>query len=134
MQSARYVRLYADERGETHFEDLRLSLLPQDFVPPAAPLNVAEFLPVAGSFWVGAPGDWAGDVPHTSPRRQLLITVEGEYEITASDGEVRCFPAGSVLLVEDTAGKGHQTNITYDRGALLFIVSLAEEEVRNINN
>jgi hypothetical protein len=133
MHSARYVRLFSDDLGESHFEDLELSLTLQDYAPPAAPLNVAPFLQATGTYWVGAPVDWSGDVLHPTPRRQLICTVEGEYEITASDGEVRCFPAGSVLLVEDTSGKGHSTKITYNKGALVLVVDLAEENSRSMN-
>jgi uncharacterized cupin superfamily protein len=127
MQTARYVRLFTDAYGETHFEDLKVQLKPQDFAPPAAPLNLANFHPVSGSFWLGAPGDWKGDAPHATPQRQIFCTVEGEYEVTASDGEVRCFPTGSVLFLDDTTGKGHQTRITNERGALVFAVAVADE-------
>ena len=67
----------------------------------SAALHGQVSCPCHGSFWLGAPGDWTGQCPSSHPRRQIFCTVEGEYEMTASDGEVRCFPAGSVLLVED---------------------------------
>src|SRR5829696_4667310 len=89
MQEARYARLYADERGESHFADVDLALPPVDFAPPAAPLNVAPLFPAAGSFLVGGPADWAGDAPHPTPRRQLFCFLRGELEVTASDGETR---------------------------------------------
>jgi hypothetical protein len=107
MQQAHYIHLYADDSGESHFEDLELALSPVDFAPPAAPLNIAQFLPTVGSTWVGAPVGWAGETPHPSPRRQLFCTVKGEYQVTASDGSTRRFPAGSILLLDDTWGKGH---------------------------
>ncbi len=50
MQKASHVRLYANEGGESHYEALETELQPVDFAPPAAPLNVAEFLPSAQSF------------------------------------------------------------------------------------
>jgi hypothetical protein len=34
VQIAKYVRLYADEVGESHFEDLEMALLPVEFAPP----------------------------------------------------------------------------------------------------
>ena len=126
MREAKYVRLYADEEGESHFEDLEVSLAPVDFAPPAAPLNVAQFLPASHSLWVGAPAGWKGEEPHPVPRRQVFCTVRGEYEVTASDGTTRRFPAGSVLLLEDTWGKGHSTHITSDSGALVFAVVTAD--------
>jgi len=36
MQQAKYVRLYSDESGESHFEDLETALPPVDFAQPAA--------------------------------------------------------------------------------------------------
>ncbi|MGV7224074.1 MAG: hypothetical protein ACQ9MH_21440 [Nitrospinales bacterium] len=58
MQHAQYIRLCTDESGESHFEDLENELAPMDFAPPAAPLNIAQFLPTAQSLWVGAPVGW----------------------------------------------------------------------------
>ncbi len=77
VQHANYIRLYSDEKGESHFEDLETELVPVDFAPPAAPLNIAQFLPATQSLWVGAPVGWAGDEPHPSPRRQIFCTLQG---------------------------------------------------------
>ena len=46
--------------------------------------------------------------------------------MTVSDGAVRIFPVGSVLLLEDTHGKGHSTRITSDVDILVFAVTLAD--------
>ncbi|MGH2651890.1 MAG: cupin domain-containing protein, partial [Actinomycetota bacterium] len=48
--------------------------------------------------------DW-----HPAPRRQFVFVSKGEVELRVSDGEVRRFGTGSVVLAEDTTGKGHQT-------------------------
>ena len=120
MQQANYVRLFASPDGESHFEDLSIELAPVDFAPPAPPLNIAAFGPAVRTLWVGADAAWAGDVPHPSPRRQVFCTVKGGYEVTASDGDVRSFPVGSVLLLEDTHGRGHATRVSED--ALIFAV------------
>jgi hypothetical protein len=130
MRHAQYIRLYADEQGESHFEDVEISLAPVDFAPPAPPLNIAPFLPAARSLWVGAPVGWAGDTPHPAPQRQIFCAVQGEYEITASDGGVRRFSAGSVLVLEDTWGKGHATRITGEAGVLVFAVVMADSSSR----
>ena len=126
MQHAKYVRLYTDEDGETHFEDLEATLAPVNFAPPAAPLNIAQFLPAVQCFWVGASVGWSGTQSHPSPQRQIFCTLEGEYQVTASDGGVRRFPRGSVLLLEDTWGKGHSTEITSPSDVLVFAVQLAD--------
>jgi hypothetical protein len=46
--------------------------------------------------------DW-----HRAPRRQFVINLQGEAEIEMSDGQRRRIGPGSILLAEDTAGKGH---------------------------
>ncbi len=127
MNSASYTRLYPDELGESPFEELSVELIPTEFAPPAAPLNTAPFLGATGTVWVGAPFGWGGDTPHPAPVRQIFITTQGEYEITASDGESRKFPVGSVLLLEDTSGKGHSTRMIDKNGSLVFGVVLAEQ-------
>ncbi len=127
MQYAKYIRLYADKNGESHFEDLEVELVPVDFAPPAPPLNVAQFLPTARSYWVGAAVGWHGEEPHPTPRRQIFCMLGGTCEVTASDGAVRRFSAGDVLLLEDTEGKGHSTRIIGNREALIFGVALDDE-------
>jgi quercetin dioxygenase-like cupin family protein len=51
--------------------------------------------------------DW-----HNAPVRQYIVLLDGNIEIEVSDGEVRQFSGGDVLLVEDTSGKGHRTRTT----------------------
>src|ERR1700747_3465764 len=47
----------------------------------------------------GGPATWDGEAAHPAPRRMIFVTVQGEYEIRASDGVTRKFPVGSVLLL-----------------------------------
>ena len=105
IQKAKYVRLYADEVGESHFEDLEMDLLPVEFAPPAGPMNIAEFLPTTRSLWVGVPGGWAVEIPHPVPRRQIFIILRCEFEVTASDSGMSHLRPGNILLIEDTWGK-----------------------------
>jgi hypothetical protein len=120
------TRLYADEQGTARFEDLSLDLIQGFATPPADPLHVAQFQPAERTYWIGAGSDWNGGTPHATPRRQVLVTVRGEDEVTAGDGATRRFPVGSVLLVEDTVGTGHSTRITGGGDALVFAVGLPD--------
>jgi hypothetical protein len=123
--AAKYTRLYADAHGISRFEDQTTGLAPRFAVPPAEPLHVAPFLlPEGATFWVGGPPDWQGDAMHPAPRRMIFITVQGEYEVTTGDGDVRRFPAGGVLLVEDTTGTGHSTRFTSEDEVTVFAVGL----------
>ena len=125
VQKAKYVRIHVDESGESHFEDLEMELLPVEFSPPSGPTNIAKFLPTSQSLWVGVPGGWAGETPHTSPQRQIFVVLQGEVELTTSADGVRKFRPGDVLLVEDTWGKGHASRIVGNESVLFFAVILA---------
>jgi hypothetical protein len=46
--------------------------------------------------------------------------------VTASDGAVRRFAAGSVLLTDDTTGKGHTTRVSSEDDVLLVAVALVD--------
>ena len=83
----RYVRLYADAAGESHFEDVEAPLAAADFAPPAPPLQVSPFSPAERYGFVVLPPGWAGDW-HPTPRRQVLFYLAGEVEGEVSDGEV----------------------------------------------
>ncbi len=124
VQEAEFVRLVARDDGESHFEDVQMTLLPVDFAPPAAPLNVAAIAGAERCSFVGAFPDWHGEESHPSPYRQFFCTMSGTYEITASDGEKRQFPTGSLLLLEDTSGKGHSTRVISEDDVLILAVVL----------
>ena len=128
MDKAKYIRIYTDEAGESHFEDLETELIFMDFAPPAAPLAVAPFLPSEKMQWLGAPRGWAGDAPHPVPTRFVSVVTQGEVEITTSDGDVKRFPVGAVILAEDTWGKGHRTVVTSDIDVVALVMPVAEPE------
>src|SRR6266545_7296120 len=104
-----YVRLFSDESGDSHFEDVEVGLELTDFAPPAAPLHVASLGAASSLMLVGADSSWRGDELHPAPARQFVTSLFGEVEITASDGTVRTFGPGDLVLLEDTSGKGHSS-------------------------
>ena len=65
-------RIYSASDGETHFEDIE-----------SVPLDVSR-VTFSNKMASGGFIDW-----HNERRRQLVVTLTGEAEITASDGEVR---------------------------------------------
>lgn len=125
MQQEGYLRLFADAQGESHFEEVEANLELTDFAPPSVPVHVASLFPATACGLIGSAADWDGSSPHPTPRRQLLCTLRGAYEVTASDGTVRRFPVGSLLLMEDTTGKGHLTRSVGDDDMLVLSVTLA---------
>ncbi|MFW9851173.1 MAG: cupin domain-containing protein [Candidatus Thorarchaeota archaeon] len=125
VQNYRYTRVYTDESGETHFEDVEIELLPTIFAPPAPALNLSQFLESKRYGFVNAPSGWFGDW-HPTPKRQVFIYLSGEMEAKVSDGEVRLFGPSSVTLVEDTTGKGHVSRVIGDQDVLAVVIQLED--------
>jgi len=94
-------RLYADDKGETHFANVEVELTQSG---PAG--RTSARLPATGIIFRETPASYDLDW-HPAPRRQYIINLDAGVQITASDGETRRIGAGEVLLVEDTSGKGH---------------------------
>ncbi len=119
------MRIWADEDGESHFEDLELSFSESDFVPPAPPVLLTE-PETAKSFLIErVPPGWYGTW-HNPPERVLAVYLSGEGEMGASDGEVRPLIPGTILLAEDTTGRGHITRMTGPDEMLVVIISLPD--------
>jgi quercetin dioxygenase-like cupin family protein len=97
------TKLYNDNNGDSHFEDIEIPLIEAGSVG-----KLSEVLPANGVIFreVEPSYDWNF---HTAPQKQYIILLDGEIEIETSLGEKRVFKAGEVLLVEDTTGKGHKT-------------------------
>jgi hypothetical protein len=121
-----YVRISTNEKGASYFEDCYSDLAPGYAVPPAPPLFSKDFTKAGHCFWIGAPPTWGGQVPHPVPRRQIFVTVSGEYEVSVGDGVTRRFPPGAVLVLEDTTGMGHSTRVVSAQDLFVFGVTMEE--------
>ncbi len=121
----RYVRIYADGAGDSHFGDVEVSFTENDFAPPAPPLGLSALMPAEQTGFVHMPVAWAGDW-HTTPRRQFTYLLSGQLEMRVSDGETRRFAPGDVTLLEDTTGTGHWTTVPGDEPAVVAVVQLPE--------
>ena len=88
-------RLYTGNDGQTHIEEMDLSSHPE----------LTELQNTTGIvFRSSEPGrfsDW-----HNSPRRQYVITLEGQGVIGIGDGTRRIFNPGDVMLAADLTGRG----------------------------
>lgn len=103
-----YLRIYSDSDGCSHFETLKIELEPNDYAPPATPINTSSLESANNITFLELPVGWYGDW-HPTPVRQWLILMTGECEFEAGDGE-RCIrKAGEVVMLDDTTGKGHRT-------------------------
>ena len=102
----KYIRIYADSDGESHFEDVEVEMKPGSGDSLLSELILAKgviFRQSAADQYI----DW-----HPAPRRQFVVTLSGHAEVEASDGEIRQIGPGTVMLADDTTGKGHRTRHT----------------------
>ena len=56
-----------------------------------------------------------------------MLWLTGDVEFETSDGDIRRLPAGSVVLAEDTIGKGHISHHPPE-GQLVVHVALADHQ------
>ena len=95
------TRLYTGSDDESHFEDVDIPLKGTRGADRRSDLMKATgilFRETSGAYNL----DW-----HNAPRRQFIITLEGQVEIIIGDGTKRQFGPGDILLAEDTTGRGH---------------------------
>ena len=113
----RLTRIFTGADGATHFEELEIPLVDAGSIG-----RLSETVPASGVVFRETPGDYDYDW-HPAPRRQYIVLLDGEIEITVGDGDTRRFRGGDVLLVEDTEGRGHRTRSVDGRiRRSLFIV------------
>ena len=109
------ARLYSGPDGQSHIEVLDPAKHPE-----LTALHAAKGV----VFRISPPGyfsDW-----HNAPRRQYVITLEGEVEIGLEDGTKHRFGAGHVTLAEDLTGKGHTTRVVGNNRRVTATIHLAD--------
>ena len=119
----KYVRMYADKNGKSHFEQATLKLDEADYRPPAPLLYVSHAFQSDGVQFIRLPPGWDAE-SFQPPSKQFLICLKGHIELTVSDGEKRTFGPGDSVLMEDVGGKGHRTRVKGTEECLAAIVSI----------
>ncbi len=119
----RYVRLYADPKGETHFEQVPEKFDETDYRPPAPPIFVSHAFQAEALQFVRAPAGWVGENIYP-PQHQFFFCLQGQLELRASDGEKHILRPGDVMLMEDRSGKGHSSRVTGSKDLIAAIVSI----------
>ena len=122
----RYARLFADDQGESHFDDVEIEFTATNYIQSAPPLDFSATLPATQVAFMRAPADWASDF-HVSAAHNLFVVLRGEWEVTATDGESRRFATGSALLVEDMTGTGHSSRVVSDTESVAVVIQLTEQ-------
>jgi len=60
----KYIRVYSDQAGDSHFGEVEVDLKPIDVAPPAPPVNVAAVIESERMMLMSFPQGWYGDWPH----------------------------------------------------------------------
>ncbi len=113
------VRLYTGKNQKSHFEEIELEfkgdqkILTTDTRPASAVV-----------FRCVPPGTVLER--HPAPRRQFLVTLSGSWEIEVSEGVVRTFKTGDVMLADDTTGEGHISRVVGNTPHIFMTVPLAD--------
>ena len=120
----KYTRTVATKDGGSRFEDVDVAATSSAIVPGRPAFASSISISTAGAALMHIEAGWDGDW-HPSPKRWFVVTLSGEMEVTTSDGEVRRFGRGSLWLVDDTVGRGHNTRVLVDWEG--FGVDLADQ-------
>jgi len=98
------TRMYTGPDSKSYFEDKDLGFDPIQEAQRSAnqSSNTIQF--------VYQPPGHIIDM-HPAPRKQYVITLQGQAEIIMGDGTKRTFGPGDVVLAEDLTGEGHITKI-----------------------
>ena len=114
-----FVRMYTGPDGESRFEELDVGL------SHSQESHRSEMKSAKGIQFSYQPPGFQIDM-HPAPRRQYVITLQGETEIILGDGTSRIFGPGDVLLAEDLTGKGHITRTVGNAARICAQIPLDE--------
>jgi hypothetical protein len=113
--------MYTGSDQLSHFEDVEVPLVETEVKSGARPWFFSDLVAVTHAQFVyrdevSGSLDW-----HNAPRRQLVVRLSGEVDLEVSGGEVRRMTPGSILLAEDTTGKGHRSLRASGDGMVVFL-------------
>jgi quercetin dioxygenase-like cupin family protein len=109
--------LYTGPDGQAYVKNIQVPAGP-DGVVALQPTKVIEIHRTRPGFSIG----W-----HVERRRQYLITLSGRGEIDIAGGKKLILTPGSILLVENTTGKGHKTRVLGNKPWVTLWIPLKDQ-------
>ena len=110
-----YVHLYTGADGLSYFKDVEVPLQSR-----SSGTELSELFPASAMVMRRNTAEYQLDY-HVAPRKQFIINLTGTVEIVASGGETRQFGPGSIMLADDTTGKGHISRALTPERLSLFV-------------
>ena len=110
------TRIYTGEDNESHFEDVEIPLASGNYAG-----LISKSVAAKDVIFRETGPDYDLDF-HQAPRRQYVVNLTGSVEIEVGSGEKRILGPGSILLAEDTTGRGHKSRaVNNETRQCLFI-------------
>lgn len=110
-----YAHLFTGDDGLSYFKDVEVPMTDRGQGTELSSLFVAK-----GMLMRRNTADYQLDY-HVAPRRQFIFNLTGTVEIVASGGETRRFGPGSIMLADDTTGKGHISKALTPERVSIFV-------------
>lgn len=112
------TRLYTGIDNNSYFEDIEIELEDAGDIG-----QLSEKVNATGIIFRRTGPDYDYDW-HNAPQRQYIIMLDGAVDIEITDGTVRRFSTGDILLVEDTTGHGHKSKAVNNQSRTSVFVTL----------
>ena len=122
QQPLQYAVVYSDDRGVTRFRDEYLPWQPSQ-TATNLPALLTPYLDAEKIGFLRLPKGYYQDW-HPAPGKRFVMVLSGVGEVEVGDGERRTFAPGSVLLMTDISGQGHQTSVVGDQDVLIAWVPI----------
>ena len=90
------TEIYADEVSETHLRNVAVNLAARDFAPPSAPIGASPETPMTTGVFLELPPGWDPQY-HATPRRQLVVLLQGHLKITTHRRNFSRLPGGAMF-------------------------------------
>ena len=111
--------MYTGSDGLTHLRDRELKA---GELEKAAAVTVSRI-----SANPARPSDW-----HNAPWRRYVVPMSGRFEVeVSSDGTIKSFGPGDILLAEDVTDKGHKTRAVGGKDCVWMFVELDQPKPAN---
>jgi hypothetical protein len=122
----RFPKVTGDGGGGSRFEELDVPQAKTPYAENVPQLLVSEALAATAAVFVTVPAEVRQIEPHPAPRRQLVVVLDGEFEIGTTDGDKRALTPGMIALVEDVEGRGHTTTVRSAGPATFLAIPLED--------
>ncbi len=117
------TRLYTRSDGQTHAEEITDVRLTPDAARSG--LEASDVIKVSGLQFARTSPGWVRDW-HVAERHQYIVTLRGRGEIELAGGRKIALEPGSIILAEDSTGKGHISRTVGTEDSIALNIQVAD--------